>query len=211
MIRLTAILLLVFLSCREPKTRGNDSVGIDSAEMTNVTALLKSDGPTFSMDEIYQKFINQQLQEYLKKKHPKWSVPSQNKWYPKLFDKYKTDSALVNYLSGDFDCNGTKDCALLLDKGNRRLAAVAFLSNSDSFRTVELTELSDEGDKINWRLTLFRPGKYNTADPDVDSNDRYVTFKCPAIGIGYFKELYEGGRDVYYWDNRELRSCLIDE
>ncbi len=100
----------------------------------------------------------------------------------------------------------------MLDKGDGRLAAVAFLSKSDSFKTVELTELpEDEKDKINWQLALFKPGKYNTADPDLDPKDRHVNFKCPAIGIGYFKELYEGGRDVYYWDNGELRSCLIDE
>ncbi len=89
MIRLTAILLLVFMSCREPKSSHNDSAGIDSAElqaeMKKVGALLKSDGPAYSMDEMYQKFINQQLQDYLKKAYPKWSVPNQNKWYPKFF------------------------------------------------------------------------------------------------------------------------------
>ena len=216
MVRLTAILFLIFTSCGESKKPTNDNVGIEAskvqAELKMVTDTSKSDGPMYSMDELYQQIMNRQLQIYLLNNHPKWSVPNQNKWYPKLFNKYKTKTSLVNYLSGDFDCSGTADYALLLDKGDGHLAVVAFLSISDSFKTVELTEWpEEEGDKINWQLTLFKPGKYNTDDPDTEPKDRHVNFKCPAIGIGSFEELYEGGRDVYYWEGGELRSCFIDE
>jgi hypothetical protein len=208
--KIIIILTLALCSCGEAGTR-NDKIEQDTV-LASMDSLLKKDGPTYSMDEIYENFLSPRLQDHLARAHPLWSVPNQNKWYPKLFDKYKTDSSLVNYISADFNCDGTKDYALLLDKGKGMLAVVAFLSKNDSLTTVQLTEFKqDEGDKINYALTLFRAGKYNTSDPDLAPNERHVNLKCAAIGIGYFKELYEGGNDVFYWENGELRSCLIDE
>lgn len=208
--KIITTLALGLASCGQVETH-DDIKNADSMVVAGADTLLKSNGPTYSMDEIYGKYLSPRLLAYLKNAHPAWSIPNQNKWYPKLFDKYKTGNSLVNYISADFNCDGTKDYALLLDKGKGMLAAVAFLSNNDSLTTVELTEFKqDEEEKINYALTLFSPGRYNTADPDLAPGERHVNFKCAAIGIGYFKELYEGGNDVYYWDNNELRSCVIE-
>lgn len=210
-IKLAAISILVLASCVRGGTTADKTIK-DSMVMAGVDSLLNSDGPTYGMDEIYQHYFDQGLQAYIKKTHPIWSIPTQNKWHPQLFNKYKTDSSLVNYISGDFDCNGKKDHALLLDKGKGILAVVAFLSKGDSFSTVELTEnINREGEKIEFVLTLFKPGSYNTIDPDIEPASRHVSLKCYGIGIGFFKELYEGGNDVYYWEKDELRSCLIED
>lgn len=166
----------------------------------------------YSLDEIYQTYISEELLSYIEKKHPTWSVPNENMWYPKLFSKYKTGSSLVNYLSGDFDCNGKKDQALIVDKGKNILSAVAFLKIDNSFKTVELTEIGPAGEKIEFVLTLYKPGHYKIVDPDLSPSDpKIVNFKCNGVGIGKFNELYEGGRDVFYWDQNQLRSCLIEQ
>ena len=153
------------------------------------------------------------LVDYLQKEHPDWTVPNELEWYPELFKKYWNDSALVSTVSGDFDGNGHKDCALLIDQGNGKLAAVAFLYDGLRYRTQQLTELTAiETDRIVSRLILYKPGRYTISDPDLAPGDnRTIDFKHPAIGVGLFKELYEGGDDVFYWDNNQLKSCVIDK
>lgn len=118
----------------------------------------------------------------------------------------------MHYVTEDFDCNGSKDYALILDKGNNTLAAVEFLWEGSSFRIQELTEFPyPKGERIEFLLNLYKPGRYDTEDPDLEPENRRVIIRCPAVGIGLFRELYEGGRDVYYWENNELRSCLIEK
>lgn len=211
-IKLTVILILALASCSGDGTTVDSNKIGDSIFVDSLESLLKSDGTTYSMDEFYEHYLDEDLQVYLLKTHPLWSIPSRNKWYPRLFDKYKTDTSLVNYISADFDCNGEKDHALLLDKGKGVLGVVAFLSKGNSFSTVQLTENGNrEGEKIEFALTLFSPGRYDTDDPDIEPGLRHVTLQCYGIGIGLFKELYDGGNDVYYWEKNELRSCLIED
>ncbi|MGV3588716.1 MAG: hypothetical protein ACO1OF_17055 [Adhaeribacter sp.] len=194
-------------------------------EKTNESPLLKNDvvepmnsplvevaQKRYSLDEIYQKYISTELLLYIEKKHPTWSIPNENMWYPQLFNKYKTDSSLVNYITGDFDCNGKKDQALIVDKGKNSLSAVIFLKVGNSFETVKLTEIGAADEKIEFVLTLYKPGRYNIIDPDLSPSDlNTVDFKCNGVGIGKFKELYEGGNDVFYWNRNQLQSCLIEE
>ncbi|KAA5549052.1 hypothetical protein F0145_00155 [Adhaeribacter rhizoryzae] len=166
----------------------------------------------YSLDEIYQKYISTELLLFIEKNHPAWSIPNENMWYPQLFNKYKTDSSLVNSIAGDFDCNGQKDQALIVDKGKNSLSAVVFLKVDNSFEAVELTEIGAAGEKIEFVLTLYKPGRYNIIDPDLSPSDlNTVDFKCDGVGIGKFKELYEGGNDVFYWNRNQLQSCLIEE
>jgi hypothetical protein len=182
---------------------------LDSVDM----ALTTPSGKNYSLDDIYQKYIPSELLSYIEISQPTWSVPGQNMWYPQLFNKYQTDSSLVNYVSGDFDCNGKRDYALIMDKGMNHLAAIAFLRVDNGFKTVELTELlHSEGQKIDFVLSLYKPGRYDIVDPDLlPSDPNYVNLKGNSVGIGLFNELYEGGADVYYWDEGQLRSCVIDD
>jgi hypothetical protein len=221
---LLAIVLIGLASCQQMKktdespqfkddVAGNivDSIGnvVDSM----YTASRPANEKRYSLDEVYQKYVSDELLKYIGATHPSWSVPNQNLWYPQLFNKYKTNNSLVNYVSGDFDCNGKKDYALILDKGKAGLAAVAFLKTDSSFKTVELTEIGPlKGERIELYLTLYKPGTYNISDPDLHPSDpTYIKFKCSSVGIGTFKELYEGGNDVYYWHQGELQSCVIEK
>lgn len=212
MTKLIAILLFGLTSCQQPeKTEESppfkrDLVDSMNSPMTSVAEKM------YSLDEIYEKYVSKELLSYIEKNHPTWSVPNEHLWYPQLFNKYKTGSSLVNYVSGDFDCNGKKDVALIVDNGKNGLAAVAFLGVDNGFKTVELTEFGRPGEKIEFVLTLYKPGRYNIADPDVGPSDpKIVNFKCTGVGVGKFKELYEGGDDVYYWEQDHLRSCVIEK
>ena len=100
-----------------------------------------------------------------------------------------------------------------MDKGRNGLAAVAFLRVDDDFKTIELTEITwREGEKIDFVLSLYQPGYYAITDPDLGPSDqRHVNLTCSSVGIGLFKELYDGGDDVYYWEGNQLRSCVIEK
>ena len=210
MIRPLAILLLGLASCHqfEKRSQSPKSDVVDSA----IPAMTPSVDKRYGFDEIYNQYMSQDLVSYMENTHPTWSVPNQNRWYPQLFNKYKTNISLVNYVRGDFDGNGLTDAALIVDKGNNLLAAVAFLRGDSSFKTVELTEFKPEGDKIDFLLTLYKPGRYPITDPDLAPSDKkQVDLHYSSIGIGMFKELYEGGNDVYYWYRNQLRSCMIEK
>jgi len=212
--RKMAILIMISLTaCGENKTSTTDTK-IDSSVVDSAISITNNKAPQkrYSLDEIYNQYINPQLLEYLENTHPTWSVPNQNMWHPQLFKKYSGDSTLVNYVSGDFNCDGLKDYALLVDKGNNMLAAVAFIKQGNSFKTQELTEFPYRNtERIEDHLKVFTPGSYKTEDPDIDPADRKLTLKCAAVAIGPFKELYEGGKDVYYWEKGELRSSIIED
>ena len=213
MIRLLGILFLGLASCQQlSKTEESPPFESDVVDTTNTNRTQFAE-KKYSLDEIYHKYISQELLSYMDKTHPTWSVPNQNMWYPQLFNKYKTNSSLVNYIRGDFDCNGKIDHALIVDKGKNDLAVVAFLGVNSSFKTVELTNIAPiEGVKIDFHLTSYPTGRYDIADPDLEpSDDKYVLLKCNSVGVGSFKELYEGGDDVFYWEQDQLRSCLIEK
>jgi hypothetical protein len=214
--QITTILTVLLLStgaCMEPKVKENKTAINELRDTLKMTPRLTGGKQLDSLDHIYIKYINPQLLSYLQKEHPEWTVPKQTLWYPNLFNKYKTDSSLVNYIGGDFNCDGTKDYALIIDKGDQALSAVAFLADNESFKTEELTGLMPrEAEKFDFTFKLYKPGRYNLSDPDLRPTDpKYVNLKCPGVGIGSFNELYEGGDDVFYWDKNELRSCLIEE
>ena len=208
---LVLFLFYITVSCHQADKA--DEMPQMEASVTDslLTTMTPGEGKKYAMDEVYSQYISPELLSYLEKAHPYWSIPDHNQWYPQLFNKYKTDHSLVNYITGDFDCNGKKDHALIVDKGKTGLAAVAFLGQNDSFTTVELTELTQhDGEKIDYLLSLYKPGRYDIDDPDLRPSDpAFVKLKCNSIGIGPFKELYEGGDEVYYWEQNELRSCVI--
>jgi hypothetical protein len=211
MTKLLAILIIGFVSCQQlEKTQDSPPFKADVVD-TGSTSGTPVAQKKYSLDEIYQRYVSEDLLAYLEKTHPAWSVPNQHLWYPQLFNSYKTDSTLVNYVNGDFDCNGKKDHAMILDNGLNRLTTVAFLAEAGGFKTVELTQLSPlEGNKIDFVLSVYKPGRYNITDPDLDPSDpKVVNFKCTGVGIGVFKELYEESDDVFYWDRNQLRSCVI--
>lgn len=208
-----AVIVLSISSCTEPKSREHKIAITEVGDTLKMTPIITEGKPIDGLDPIYTKYINTQLLSYLRQEHPGWTVPNQNMWYPKLFNKYKTDSSLVNYISGDFNCDGNEDYALIIDKGSQSLAAIAFLADGKSFKTVQLTQLIPrEAEKFDFTFKLYKQGKYNISDPDLTPTDlKYVNLKCPAVGIGSFNELYDGGDEVFYWVNNELRSCMIGD
>ncbi|MCW3074665.1 MAG: hypothetical protein JWP69_1734 [Flaviaesturariibacter sp.] len=162
-------------------------------------------------DAVYKKYIPLNLKDYIIKNHPGWSIPDRYRWHPNLFDKYRTENAVPPIVSGDFDCNGSTDYALLMDKNKKGLAVMLFLGNGPSFSSQILTQnLVHDVPKIEYVLSIVKPGVYKTIDPDREADSPPVKLQCPSIGIGLFKELYDGSRDVYYFDKGELKSCLID-
>jgi hypothetical protein len=213
-------LSILFSSCQEAKNKSSVALSQDPTDTMKMDNGLPWE-KYFGINDFNRKFINKELLLYLKEKHSNWSIPNQFQWYPQLFARYKTDSSLVSYISGDFDCNGQKDYALIVEKENGVPAVVSFLRMDSTFKTVELGNISktmtptvstdiSQRDKYEVMLTLYKPGRYDIIDPDLGpSNPTFVKLKCNAVGITPFRELYEEGSEVIYWENNKLRSCII--
>ncbi len=168
-------------------------------------------GLNATMDAVYEKYIPKNLQDYIIKNYPQWSIPERYRWHPNLFDKYRAERSAAPIISDDFNCDGKKDYAVLMDKQKKGLAVMLFLANEQSFTSQVLTEnLVHDVPKIEYVLSVVKPGLYKTIDPDMEGPSQSVRLLCAGIGIGLFKELYDGGKDVYYIANGELRSCLIE-
>jgi hypothetical protein len=213
MIKLAIILCVGLLSCSEGGNSLDNKNPTDTLSEPLMKPVIPPDEMKISFDAVYQKYLPATLIDYLQKEHPTWSMPNENMWYPQLYKKYKTGNSLANYITGDFDGNQYKDYALLISTDSGSLSVIAFLNDNHTYKTIKLTEVPREGnEKIDYVLTLYQPGKYSSSDPDPGpAHSEIVNFTHPAIGIGRFKELYDGGNDVFYWDKNELKSCLIDK
>ena len=145
------------------------------------------------LDAVYENYLPQNLKEYISTNYPEWSLPERYRWHPNLFKKYMRDTTLAPIVSGDFNCDGKKDYALLMDRNKKGLTLMLFLAHEQSFLGQILTQnLVHEVPKIEYVLSVVAPGVYKTIDPDREAETQSVRLQCTSIGIGLFKELYDG-------------------
>jgi hypothetical protein len=111
-------------------------------------------------------------------------------------------------VSGDFDCNGTKDYALLLKKSNGVLGVYAFLSTGSSFKSFEFMDLGkDAGEQIEIGLELLPPGEYNHIDADSDEDPPPLKIKCNSVQVLNF----ERAAETFYWEKGKLKSITTGD
>jgi len=226
------IAVALFSSCRESRRTSAspvksaptfqtspDSALMDSLERISNT-FTKEDRKRYPLEEVYREYVDSALLDYLAKNHPTWSIPGNNMWYPELFKKYKTEGSLVNYVPADFNGDGLKDYALLLHQEKDTFRVVAFLRDGNSFKTEELSRIIHQSDRgydshyginskrrrMEWHIRIFKPGKYNITDVDIEVEDRRTVLTLPGIGVGLFQELYDGSMNVHCWMERGFHS-----
>jgi hypothetical protein len=213
---LTALILLALLSCKQQTTTGATKIIGDTktpGDTSPVPAKTSSGrGMIDTFDQrsnnTYQRYIDQRLKSYLDTASGGWALPAPNRWDTVWFNLYHEDSSLVNYVSGDFDCNGIKDYALILKKANGTIGAYAFLSMGSTFKSEEIIEFGkDTGQQIDIGLDLLPPGTYHYIEPDSEKEPPPIKLKCNSIQVMYF----ERAAETYYWEKGKFKSITTGD
>lgn len=208
---LTALLIFGIVSCGQAELAA-DSKTID--DTTGTVNKLSANNTSLSVNvdkyssRIYERYIDLQLKAYLDKKFQGWILPAPNRWDTVWFNQYQSDTTLVNYISGDFDCNKKKDYALLLKKASGEMGVYAFLSIGDTFKPIELMDFGkDTGEKIEIGLELLPPGEYNHIDPESEEDPPPVKIKCKSVQVLNFEKAAE----TFYWDKGKMKSITTGD
>ena len=208
---LTAILVFGLLSCGQPVTTAESKTGDDTTSQGRIASDRK---PGLSGDshmlgsDIYERYIDPQLKTYLDKAFIGWHLPPPRRWDTLWFRQYKSDSNLVNYISGDFDCNEKKDYAILFKKASGVIAAFAFLSTGHTFKAVELMDLGkDSGEHIEVGLELLPPGDYNYIEADSEEDPLPIRIKCNSVQVLHF----ERAAKTFYWEKGKMNSITTGD
>jgi hypothetical protein len=205
---LIALLILELFSCGEVATTA-DTKTIDttqSVKETTINYTSTSENKQYNKD-IYERYIDPRLKNYLDNEFKEWTLPAPSRWDTVWFNQYKSDSTLVNYISGDFDCNQQKDFVLLFQKANGELSAYAFLSSGNSIKAVKLMDLGiNTGEQIEFGVELLPPGKYNYMDPESEDAPS-VKINCNAVQVLSF----EKGAETFYWEKGKLKSIMTGD
>jgi len=208
---LTALLIFGLFSCGQAVSTSDDKT-IDDTTGNAKRQSVSNTNPSIKSDQYssinYEQYIEPQLKVYLDKTFKGWTLPTPNRWDTVWFKQYKSDSTLVNYVSGDFDCNGTKDYVLLLKKSNGVLGVYAFLSTGSSFKSFEFMDLGkDAGEQIEIGLELLPPGEYNHIDADSDEDPPPLKIKCNSVQVLNF----ERAAETFYWEKGKLKSITTGD
>ncbi len=203
---LTAILALGLISCGQTATTA-DTDAVDSIKIDKVSTVKTTTPDDAYNSNIYDLYVNPQLKTYLDKTFKGWTFPAPDRWDTVWFNQYKNEVNLVNYVTGDFDCNNQKDFAILFKKADGVIAAYAFISLGKSFQAFELIDFGKDSDEqLEFGLELLPPGKYNYMDPESDEAPS-VKIKCNAVQILNF----EKGAETFYWEKGKVKSIMTGD
>ena len=186
--------MIVFLACNQNEQKKG------SEEINNkIDSLIAKDTVQPAAIMIYTRYVPAQLLSHLSATMPEWRLPDPSSWEKYWWDQHKTDSTLVNYIAGDFDCNGKRDHAMILTDAKNNIGAWAFLSKGNSFENFKLDEFENPGGQIGCGLMLLPPGQHG----DLNQEDvKYrVNVKCQGITVIFFEKAARS----YYFENGKLK------
>ena len=175
LIVVTCFLISCNNSKNEPNTTEIKKDSVITTDSTEPAAVL-----------IYTRYVPVNLLQHLSASLPEWSIPDPSAWEKRWWDYYKTNVTLVNYMPGDFNCDGAKDYAMVLTNRNNNVAAWAFLAKGNSFENKKLDEFQNISGQIGCGLMPLHAGKHGDLNNE-DVNYR-VDVKCPGITLVFFEK-----------------------
>ncbi len=203
--RLLLILTVGFIACGQsnpaPKTATNDTASSSKQDTTIVQQVQHQDSIVTYDSTSYKHFIPQNVLSLVKQLLPQWRIPDPDNWDSFWFKEYKKDSALVNYISGDFNCDNKKDYALLLVNTKEGFAIWVFQSDNEEYKTIKLDELGHMEKPVEVGLQFTEAGLLNYLDANAE-DVKSIHLNCPAISIIFF----EKAAVTYYWDKSKYKE-----
>ncbi len=162
--------------------------------------------PTFD-EEIYKEYIPQKLAAFLNKEMPGWKIPAPAKWDKFWFNEYKSSNNLVNFISGDFNCDKRTDYALILADKRERVSIWVFFSKKNSFEKIKLDEFGSGLKEIYFGLEVLEPGEVKYIDPNNYKSNPVKKINCQAIQAVWFEKAAE----AYYWERGKFKSIMTGD
>lgn len=133
---------------------------------------------------------------------PGWKIPAPDKWWKDNFNEFKTSNHLVNFISGDFNCDKRTDYALILADEREQSAIWAFFAKKNGFEKVKVEDSGNVSEQIDFALSALEPGEHGG-----EWNPKPVKIKCRAIEVISF----EKAADAYYWDDGKFKSVITSD
>lgn len=205
--RLLIFLTIGLIACNQnnqPKlvseTNTKNSSINDTLESNEINTNTDLDTSKYDIS-IYNKYISEPLKSILDYKLPDWYLIRPENWDNLWFQYYKSESKLVNYISGDFNCDTRQDYALLLSNGNNEIAVWAIISKDNTYQAIKIHELGLLKTPIQNGLELIPKGTIDYLDLDSEEF-KVLKISCDAIQIMYF----ESAAVAYYWQNGKFES-----
>lgn len=195
------ILILFVAACEQSNEQAENLAPSEvPADRTVASSDNKYPAPPDSDESIYEQYIPQKLSDFLSEEMPDWKIPAPDKWDKHWFDEYKTANELVNFVSGDFNCDRRDDYALILSDEKDAAAVWVFLSTKNGFEKIKLDEVG--GGQIEIGIGLFEPQTIEN-----DWTTKPVKINCQAIEVGWFEKASE----VYYREKGVFKSVTTGD
>jgi hypothetical protein len=151
---------------------------------------------------IYDQYLPQALKSYVQQSLPEWKLPDPTAWEKYWFDEYKKDKSLVNFITGDFNCDGLADHALILLNQQGDIGAWAFLAKDGSFEKTKLDQFENlSGGPIGTGLLILEKGEHSYLGPEGEI-EKPVKVKCEGVTVIFFEKAARS----YYWENGEVKA-----
>ena len=200
LMRLLLILAVGFIACTQqnptPKTKSTDTLTAKSADTPALLKQQPQDTITTFDSTIYSQYISAEVMRLINHHLPQWYLPAPGNWDAFWFKEYKKDSVLVNYITGDFNCDGKKDYSLLLANAKEGFAVWVLQSAKETYEAIKLVEFGQMERPVEVGLQFTEVGELNYLYENAE-DVKSVTLKCPAISVLYF----EKAAVTYYWEN----------
>jgi hypothetical protein len=145
--------------------------------------------------------ISVKVDEYIDTKLSGWILAPSESWDDTSYNKYRSDTSQINYISGDFNCDGKIDYSLILKDSNSNFSTFAILSLGDYYYHQELERLdSYKLKKLDFGLQALPPGPINHP-----SGPPPTMVECGAIQKFFTNR---NSKKIYYCD-KEGKSYVI--
>ncbi|PSR54250.1 hypothetical protein AHMF7605_12305 [Adhaeribacter arboris] len=205
------ILAIGLLACGEGKVKPK----VKRASLSTNTSKFEIVEPKLNLvdtiksydNKVYTKYISGSVFQELRESLPDWELPEPIQWENFWFKEYKDDSVLVNYLSGDFNCDSKSDYAFLLqNKNNKQYAVWVLQSKQGKLSVIKLHDLGESEQPLQFGIELVPKGPLFYIDFEND-NPKPIKLKCPGIQVSFF----ETAAVTYYWKSNKFESVTTGD
>lgn len=195
---LVFLLIICFTACGENKDQKEGSNSTDTLKQSTIDTTKKTELTPLSSLKVYSSYIPESVNNYITTSLPDWSLPDPESWDKYWWDYYKKEKTLVNFISGDFNCDHKTDHALILTDKKGNTGAWALLAKDSSYESAKLEQIDKEPGMIGIGLEILEKGKQGDLNGD---KPRTVNVKCEGVTIVFF----EKAAHSWYWEKGKLK------
>lgn len=156
--------------------------------------------------QVYKRVVPASVLALLADKLPGWQFSDPVRYENWQFNTYAKANSLINYLSGDFNCDTIPDYALILEHTGLPLTAWVLQSQKESYVAIKLAEISEAETYVDAAIELHPQGSIARAyHPEEDTP--LITLPCDAIELLKL----EVSSQLYCWqDGKFVKIQLTD-